>query len=70
MFTKKPFGPVNCASCEKDVVNLHGTKADYLVWKRMPFREPNDRIAKVSQQPKYYFICSVRARILKDAQYD
>jgi hypothetical protein len=24
MFTKKPFGPVNCASCDKDIVNLIG----------------------------------------------
>jgi len=24
MFTKKPYGPVTCASCEKDVVNLQG----------------------------------------------
>jgi len=24
MFTKKPYGPVNCASCEKDIVNLDG----------------------------------------------
>lgn len=46
MFTKKPYGPVNCASCEKDIVNLEGTKAEYIVWKRLPFREPNDRIAK------------------------
>lgn len=46
MFTKKPYGPVNCASCEKDIVNLEGTKAEYIVWKKLPFREPNDRIAK------------------------
>lgn len=48
MFTKK--SAVNCASCDKEVVNLQGTKADYLAWKRLPFREaPNDRIAKYGQ---------------------
>lgn len=49
MFTRKPYGPVTCASCEKDIINLGGQKADYLVWKRLPFREPNDRIAKYGQ---------------------
>ena len=24
MFTKKPYGPANCASCDKDIVNLIG----------------------------------------------
>lgn len=24
MFTKKPLGPVNCASCDKDIINLIG----------------------------------------------
>jgi len=49
MFTKKPFGPVNCASCEKDVVNLQGIKADFLAWKRLPERNPGDRIARYGQ---------------------
>lgn len=48
MFTRKPLGPVNCASCEKDIVNLQGVKADFLVWKKMPARDPSDRIARVS----------------------
>jgi hypothetical protein len=46
MFTRKPVGPVACASCEKGIVNLLGTQADYLAWKKLPFREPNERIAK------------------------
>lgn len=46
MFTKRPYGPVNCASCEKDIVNLQGRQADYLSWKKMPFREPTERIAR------------------------
>lgn len=36
MFSKKHLGPHNCASCEKDIVNLQGYPADYYVWKRMP----------------------------------
>lgn len=49
MFTKKPYGPVTCASCEKDIVNLQGKQADYLAWKRLPFREPSERIARYGQ---------------------
>lgn len=48
MFTKKHLGPVSCASCDKDIVNLQGVRADYLAWKRLPFREPSERIARVS----------------------
>ena len=47
MFTKKYVGPVACASCEKGVVNLLGMPADYMAWKRLPFREPQERIARV-----------------------
>jgi len=50
MFTTKHVGPVACASCEKGIVNLLGQQADYLAWKRLPFREPSERIAKVSIQ--------------------
>jgi len=49
MFTRKPIGPVSCASCDKGIVNLLGTQADYLAWKKLPFREPNERIAKYGQ---------------------
>lgn len=38
MFTKKHLGPVNCASCEKDIVNLIGQPADHYAWKKMPMR--------------------------------
>lgn len=48
MLTKKYVGPVNCASCEKGIVNLQGMPAEYLAWKRLPFREPQERIARVS----------------------
>lgn len=49
MFTRKPLGPVSCASCDKGIVNLLGQQADYMPWKKMPFREPNERIAKYGQ---------------------
>ena len=48
MFTKKSVGPMDCASCDKGIVNLNGMRADHLSWNRLPFREPNERIAKVS----------------------
>ena len=46
MFSKKPLGPAACASCEKNLVNLYGQQVDYYSWKRLPFRDPNERIAK------------------------
>lgn len=48
MFTKKPLGGMSCASCEKNIINLHGIKADYTPWNRFPFRDPSERIARVS----------------------
>jgi hypothetical protein len=68
MFTTKPFGPVNCASCEKDIVNLSGQKVDFLAWKRLPERNPGDRIARVSCLS--FLCCVVWARILEDVEYD
>jgi len=47
MFTKKPLLNVSCASCEKGILNLSGQMADYNAWKKLPFREPNERIARV-----------------------
>lgn len=49
MFTKKPLGGMSCASCEKNLINIYGHKADYLPWNRFPFRDPSERIAKVGQ---------------------
>jgi hypothetical protein len=48
MFTKKPLGGVSCASCERNITNLSGLMVDYTPWKKLPFREPGERIAKVS----------------------
>lgn len=53
MFTKKPLGGMSCASCEKDIVNLYGKKADYLSWQKFPFRDPADRIARVRKRNIY-----------------
>lgn len=47
MFTKKPLGGFSCASCEKNIVNLEGVQAEFLPWKRLPFKETHDRISKV-----------------------
>lgn len=46
MFTKKPLGGFSCASCEKNIVNLEGVQAEFLPWKRLPFKESCDRISK------------------------
>ena len=48
MFTKKYVGPVDCASCEKGIVNLNGLRAENVNWNRLPFREPTERIANVT----------------------
>lgn len=47
MFTKKPLAGISCASCERNITNLSGNMADYQPWKKLPFREPSDRISKV-----------------------
>lgn len=46
MFTKKPLGGVSCASCAKDITNLSGQIAEYQPWKRLPFKEPGERISR------------------------
>ncbi len=47
MFTKKPLGGTSCASCAKDITNLQGQMAEYQPWKRLPFKEPGERISRV-----------------------
>jgi hypothetical protein len=41
MLTKKNFGPVNCISCEKNIVNMAGMPVDHTAWKKLPFRDNN-----------------------------
>jgi hypothetical protein len=69
MFTKKPLGGMSCASCEKDIVNLQGRKADYLPWGKFPFRDPSERIARVIYT--YFYISIIGwTRFLQDAIND
>ena len=49
MFSKKHLGPQACASCEKGLVNMYGQQADFHVWKKLPFRDTNERIARFGQ---------------------
>jgi len=49
MLTKKNLGPIACASCEKDLINLQGLPVDYYAWKNMPARDTNERIARYGQ---------------------
>jgi len=48
MFTKKPYGPSTCASCEKNLINIQGYPVDHHVWNKLPARE-NHRIARYGQ---------------------
>lgn len=63
MFTKKPLGGNSCASCERNITNLSMMQADYTPWKKLPFRDPSDRIAKV-----FKFNIYIRYSMGKDFQ--
>jgi len=49
MFNRKHICGYACASCEKNIVNLHGKQVSYMPWTKMPFRDPSERIARVGQ---------------------
>lgn len=49
MLSKKPLVGVTCASCEKKLVNMTGLPVDYNPWGKFPFRDPQDRLARVGQ---------------------
>jgi hypothetical protein len=49
MLTKKHLGPVACASCEKNLINIYGQAVDHYPWKKLPFRDPNERLARYGQ---------------------
>ena len=49
LLSKKHLCGISCASCEKDLVNIYGKKVDFVPWGRLPFRDPNERIARVGQ---------------------
>ena len=46
MFSKKPLGGFSCASCAKGLTNLQGQIAEFYPWSKLPFRDPNERIAR------------------------
>ena len=46
MGAKKQLG-FTCISCEKNLVNLEGKKADYTSWGKMPYRDPGERMLRV-----------------------
>ena len=49
MFSKKPLGGLSCASCEKGLVDMYGKKVEFMPWNKLPFRDPQERIARVGQ---------------------
>lgn len=49
MITKKKIGPMNCASCDKNIHNLSSVQPNPYNWKRMPQRIEPDRIANYGQ---------------------
>lgn len=46
MFLKKPLGGLACASCDKKVSTVTQKPGMYTQWKKMPMRDPMDRLAK------------------------
>jgi hypothetical protein len=49
LISKKPLGGYSCASCEKNLVNMSGSKAEYNSWGKLPFRDPSDRLTRIGQ---------------------
>ena len=67
MFAKKYLGGWSCASCEKNLGNMQGHLAEYQNWSKLPFKDPNERLAKVNI---YHFILLVWSRFLQDIRDD
>ena len=49
LLSKKPLGGMSCASCEKNLINMSGTKVEYNSWGKLPIRDPSDRLTRVGQ---------------------
>jgi len=49
MLSKKPFAGMACASCEKDMTNMHGRRVEYIPFSKLPTRDPQQRMIKVGQ---------------------
>lgn len=41
MLSKKGY---SCASCDKGLMNLHGSKVDFMPWGNLPFKEQSVRV--------------------------
>ena len=49
MFMQKPLKGLSCASCEKGLENMYGKRVEFMAWNKLPFRDPQERIARVGQ---------------------
>jgi len=50
MFTKKMLAAqTNCASCSKNIKDLLTGPVEHSNWNRLPFRQPNENIARYGQ---------------------
>lgn len=49
MLSKRHLGPQACASCDKNLINLQGQAVDYHIWKKLPFRDPKERLSRYGQ---------------------
>ena len=47
MVAKKPLGGWSCMNCQRNIVNMSATLAEYQVSGKMPYRDPVERISKV-----------------------
>jgi hypothetical protein len=53
MVAKKPLGGWSCLNCSKNITNMSGTLADFVVQNRFPNRDPNERLNKQIGFSKY-----------------
>ena len=49
LLARKHLGGFSCASCEKNLTNMSGTKVEYNTWGRLPYRDPADRLTRIGQ---------------------
>jgi len=49
MLSKKPLGGNFCGSCERDIKNLNPNAGHHLPWKKLPARDPTDRLPMSGQ---------------------
>jgi len=47
MLSRKPLQ--QCASCEKDLVNMSGKRAKYEPWGKIPYREPTEKLMRANK---------------------